>query len=53
MVDYFRSTLHSVQDKIGDGVIYVMDEVKFWGEVLAEFLEIDQNSSDRHLMEVR
>jgi hypothetical protein len=41
MVEYLRSTLHSFQDKIGDGVIYVMDEVKFWGEVISEFLEID------------
>ena len=38
---------------MGDGFLYVLDEVKFWGEVITEFLEIDESSSDRHLSEMR
>jgi hypothetical protein len=40
-------------DKMGDAFLYVLDEVKFWGEVITEFLEIDESSSDRHLSEMR
>jgi hypothetical protein len=40
-------------DKMGDAFLYVLDEVKFWGEVVTEFLEIDESSSDRHLSEMR
>jgi hypothetical protein len=47
------SYLSWASDKLADAVIYVLDEVKFWGEVVSEFLEIDQSSSDRHLQEVR
>ena len=54
MVSTFISTRMSwVTDKVGDGFIYVLDEVKFWGEVLTEFLELDESSSDRHLSEMR
>jgi hypothetical protein len=39
--------------KLGDGLIYAVQEVKFWGEVLSEFLELEGSVSDRHLGEVR
>lgn len=51
--EYMKQGLWRLTDKLGDGVIYCLDEVKFWGEVVAEFLEVDASSSDRHLLEVR
>jgi len=42
-----------VTDKVGDGLLYALDEMKFWGEVVSEFLELDESSSDRHLNEMR
>jgi hypothetical protein len=54
MVSNFISSRFSwATDKMGDGFLYVLDEVKFWGEVITEFLEIDESSSDRHLSEMR
>jgi len=52
-MEYFKNGLFKVTDRLGDGVLYVFDEVKFWGEVVSEFFEFDSTSSDRHLMEVR
>ena len=51
--NFISSRLSWATDKMGDGFLYVLDEVKFWGEVITEFLEIDESSSDRHLQEVR
>ena len=54
MVSTFISSRVSwATDKMGDAFLYVLDEVKFWGEVVTEFLEIDESSSDRHLREMR
>lgn len=37
MMDYlWRAT-----DKLGDWTIAALDELKFWGEVLTEFMEYD------------
>jgi hypothetical protein len=35
------------KDKFGDGVIAVLDEIKFWGEVFAEYMQFDESSSRR------
>jgi hypothetical protein len=51
--NFISSRLSWATDKMGDGFLYVLDEVKFWGEVITEFLEIDESSSDRHLSEMR
>ena len=53
MVEYFKKGVYYATDKLGDGLIKVLDEVKFWGEVIVEFMELDQTSSDRHLEDVR
>ena len=51
--NFISSRVSWATDKMGDGFLYVLDEVKFWGEVITEFLEIDESSSDRHLSEMR
>jgi len=33
--------------KLGDGIIAVLDELKFWGEVLSEYMEWDESSAKR------
>lgn len=47
------SYLSYVTDKLGDATIYVLDEFKFWGEVLIEFFELDESASERHLAEMK
>ena len=37
---YFKS-------KLADGVIGVMDEIKFWSEVFTEYMEWDESSAQR------
>ena len=34
-------------------MLVVLDELKFWGEVMTEFLEVDASASDRHMLEMR
>jgi hypothetical protein len=51
--NFVKTRMAWVTDKIGDGFLYVLDEGKFWGEVVTEFLELDESSSDRHLNEMR
>lgn len=41
MVSYLKSSLFYVTDKLGDATLYVLDELKFWGEVVTEFMEYD------------
>ncbi len=53
MVSYLKSAVSYSTDKLGDGVIYVLDEMKFWGEVIVEFLELDSSSNDRKLQEIK
>ena len=53
MVDYLKNGLWYVTDKLGDGTIRVLDELKFWGEVLVEFMEYDQSSSDKYADDYR
>ena len=36
------SYLWAVTDKLGDATIYVLDELKFWGEVIIDFWEGDE-----------
>lgn len=45
--------LNYITDKVGDMTISVLDELKFWGEVVVEFLEIDKTSSDSAVDEFR
>ena len=52
-MDYLKSGLYTASSKLGDGVIMVLGEVKFWGEVISEFLELDGTTSDRHVSEQR
>jgi hypothetical protein len=40
-MDYIRNGMYKLTDKLGDATIYVLDEMKFWGEVLVEFMEMD------------
>jgi hypothetical protein len=35
------------KDKVGDGVISVLDEIKFWGEVVSEYMGWDESSAKR------
>jgi hypothetical protein len=32
-------------DKFGDAILVIMDEISFWGEVIAEFMEWDETSA--------
>lgn len=41
MVESIRSWSSYIADKMGDATIYVLDEIKFWGEVVTEFFELD------------
>jgi len=34
-----------MHDKLGDGLVAVLDEAKFWGEVMAEYMEWDESSA--------
>ena len=52
-MDYLRSATNILVDKAGDATFYVLDELKFWGEVFVEFMEWDQSSSDQFLEEYR
>ena len=36
-----------MHDKLGDGIVGVLDEGKFWMEVLAEYMEWDESSAQR------
>lgn len=45
--DQDQSYFFWAKHKLGDGVIAVLDELKFWGEVIAEFMEWDESSSQR------
>lgn len=38
-MDFLKNSLYTVTDKLGDATIYTLDELKFWGEVLTEFME--------------
>jgi hypothetical protein len=40
-MDYLWGGLYKVTDKLGDATLYVLDELKFWGEVFIEFMELD------------
>ena len=35
------------KNNLGDGIIAVLDEGKFWGEVLCEYMEWDESSAKR------
>lgn len=52
-MDYIRNGLNYCSDKAGDATLYILDEVKFWGEVIIEFMEWDKNESDNMLEEYR
>lgn len=52
-MDFFKNTLGVVTDKVGDATIYVLDEMKFWGEVIVDFFELDGGNSDEALEEYR
>jgi len=53
MVDYLKRGLYYTTDKLGDATMYVLDEMKFWGEVITEFMEWDESASERHLQQVK
>ena len=35
-------------DKLGDGIVATMDEVSFWGGVIAVYMEWDEGSAQRY-----
>ena len=53
MSSYLSRVLAYTGDRLGDATLRVLDEVKFWGEVITEFMEWDESASERHLQEVR
>lgn len=53
MAEFIKASISTVATKMGDGFLYALDEAKFWGEVVAEFFELDGKAGDRHLSEVR
>lgn len=52
-MNYLSSTLSYVADKLGDATLYALDEMKFWGEVLTDFFELDKSGSDAAMQEFR
>lgn len=52
-MNYISSTFSKFTDKLGDATYYCLDEMKFWGEVLVEFFELDQSSSDKAVEDYR
>ena len=52
-MNYVYSITNTITDKLGDATIYVLDELKFWGEVAIDFMELDKNSSDQILDDFR
>jgi hypothetical protein len=53
MVSYLKNSLWYTTDKLGDFTIYALDEFKFWGEVLVDFMEMDKSSSDHYMDDYR
>ena len=43
MADYYKW----FHDKLGDTIVAVLDEFRFWTEVIAEFMEWDETSAQR------
>lgn len=52
-MNYISGSLSYMADKLGDATLYVLDEMKFWGEVLTEYLELDKTSSDSAMEDFR
>ena len=40
-------------ESIGDGLVSVLSEIKFWGEVVSEYMEWDASSAQRIANEYR
>lgn len=40
-MEYILNSLYYITDKAGDATVYVLDELKFWGEVVVDFMEWD------------
>ena len=38
---YISNLFSYATDKMGDATLVILDELKFWGEVVTEFLEYD------------
>jgi hypothetical protein len=53
MTSYLGYYYTQAVDKLGDATLVVLDEMKFWGEVITEFMEYDQSSSDKFLDDYR
>lgn len=53
MVEMIKNGFSVLTDKLGDGTLYVLDEMKFWGEVVMEFMEMDKNGSDQMVEDYR
>ena len=39
--------METFKENLGDCLLWVLDEVKFWGEVIAAFMEWDEESHQR------
>ena len=52
-MEYLKHSLFYCTDKLGDGALYLLDEAKFWGEVVIEFMEWDKSGSDEMVDEYR
>jgi hypothetical protein len=46
---FISNSMNSITDKLGDVTIAVLDELKFWGEVITEFMEYDQSTSEKYV----
>ena len=46
-METFNSYWTWANDKIGDSVVGVLDEMKFWTEVISEYMEWDETSAQR------
>ena len=47
--EFIKNGFYSLTDKLGDMTIAMLDELKFWGEVVSEFMEYDQSTSDKYV----
>eukprot|EP00351_Strombidinopsis_sp_SopsisLIS2011_P003520 CAMPEP_0116881378 /NCGR_PEP_ID=MMETSP0463-20121206/13495_1 /TAXON_ID=181622 /ORGANISM="Strombidinopsis sp, Strain SopsisLIS2011" /LENGTH=66 /DNA_ID=CAMNT_0004533273 /DNA_START=11 /DNA_END=211 /DNA_ORIENTATION=- len=53
MASSLQSGMSYFADKAGDCLIYMLDEVKFWGEVFVAFMEWDEEGAERWAQEQR
>ena len=40
-MEAIRNYIECGREKVGDSIVLILEEISFWGEVIAEFMEWD------------